>query len=60
MGSGAPGAGANWHQTCMRGGTSRRDARAIGKGATMRNYGIIGTLVVIILIIVLLRLLGVF
>jgi Flp pilus assembly pilin Flp len=30
------------------------------KGDTMRNYGIIGTLVAIILIIVVLRLLGIF
>lgn len=30
------------------------------KGDTMRNYGIIGTLVAIILVIVILRLLGIF
>jgi hypothetical protein len=40
-------------------GTARR-GRAGDWRDTMRNYGIIGTLVVIILIVVLLRLLGVF
>ncbi len=43
-------------------GTSRRPTTraSLQKGSAMRNYGIIGTLVVIILVIVVLRLLGVF
>lgn len=49
-----------WHGICMTRWCVPSDAHPKGKGRAMRNYGIIGTLVAIILIIVILRLLGVF